>query len=69
VQRHTVSEDNIKASVIPMFALANLMIVFAPTGLDQWSWLDVIEASIEAAENVNDGVLSSMVYEFSRRKK
>lgn len=62
-------EDSTKASAIPMFALANLLVVFAPKGLDQWSYLDVIEASIEAVENTNEPVLPSMVYEFCRPKK
>lgn len=64
----SISDDRTKASVIPMFALANLIISLSPKGMDQWVYLDVIEASIDAVDNTNEGVLPSMVYEFERNK-
>ncbi|MBO0804276.1 MAG: hypothetical protein J2P25_14525 [Nocardiopsaceae bacterium] len=64
----SLSDDKLKASVIPMFALANLLLAFTPKGMNQWTYLDVIEASIDAVDNTNEGVLPSMVYEFGRRK-
>lgn len=65
----SISDDTTKASVIPMFALANLLIVFAPKGLDQWSYLDVIEASIDAVDNLNEAVLPSAVYMFGKSSR
>lgn len=64
-----ISADITKASVIPMFALANLIISLSPKGLDQWSYLDVIEASIDAVDNLQEAVLPSAVYEFGRNSR
>lgn len=63
-----LSTDKVKASVIPMFALANIMIGFIPKGLDQWSWLDAIEASIDAVDKLNEAVLPTAVYVFGRER-
>jgi hypothetical protein len=63
-----VCEDRGKASLIPMYALANLLIILSPSGTDQWSYLDVVESAIEAADNVNAGILPSMVYRFGRKE-
>ena len=65
----SISDDATKASVIPMFALANIMLGFMPEGLDQWGWLDVIEASIDAMDNLQEAVLPSAVYEFGRNSR
>lgn len=64
-----ISEDPQKAAVIPMFALANIMIGFMPRGLDQWGWLDTIESSIEAMEKLNEAVLPTAVYMFGRKSR
>lgn len=61
-----VAEDRGKASLIPMFVTANLTISLSPRGVNQWSYLDVIESAIEAADKINFGVLPSMVYRFGR---
>jgi hypothetical protein len=63
-----VAEDRKKASLIPMYALANLMLSLTPRGMDQWTYLDVIESAIEAADNTNFGILPSMVYRFGRKE-
>jgi hypothetical protein len=63
-----VNPDRGKASLVPMYALANLLIILSPTGTDQWTYLDVIESAIEAADKMNFGVLPSMVYRFGRRE-
>lgn len=62
----SIAEDSTKAAVIPMFALANIMLSFLPKGVDQWGWLDAIEASIETMDKLNEAVLPTAVYMFGR---
>lgn len=64
----SISEDTGKASVLPMLSLANIMISFLPKGIDQWQWLDAIEASIDAVDNLNDAVLPTAVFVFGRMR-
>lgn len=55
-------------AMMPLFALATLVTGFKPPQGKGWNdWLDVIEAAIEAADQVQISVLPALVYRFGRK--
>lgn len=63
-----VAEDRSRAALIPMYALANLILILSPKGMHQWTYLDVAESAIGAADKTNFGIPPLMVYRFGRRE-
>jgi hypothetical protein len=60
-------DDQKKASVIPVFATANLLVSYCAQHEDQWAYLDEIWAGVDAADQAAPAVLPAMVFRFGRK--
>lgn len=63
----SVFDDQKKAAVTPVFALADLLVTFCGQHQDQWDYLDEIWAGVEAADQAPPAVLPAMVFRFGRK--
>lgn len=63
-----VFPDPEKATLVPLYTLANQVVAFNPPQGDDWNdWVDVIEAAIEAAEQVAPLAVPAVAYRYLKK--
>lgn len=70
-QLNAVFPDAEKSALVPLYTLASLLVAFDPpkesNGKDWNDWVDVIEAAIEAAEQVAPLAAPAVAYRYLRK--
>jgi hypothetical protein len=67
-EMNTVFPDPDKSGPLPLYTLASQVVAFNPPQGDGWNdWLDVIEAGIEAAEQVPRLAAPAVMYAFGQK--